>query len=158
MTSNKDVRKVKNHSQSGAQQADKIRARSGYVGQNNPFKEAFGPQADERKKLIQSIIRIREQREALRGVSGTKERWDQLTKEMHETQTRINELNVQLGIEVKTFPAPLPKEERNAQKTGRIKPTGGMKRGEFHMLDARTPADKARYKPKSEGRSDLKNR
>ncbi|AEV89625.1 hypothetical protein OBP_188 [Pseudomonas phage OBP] len=136
----------------------KIKASTPDVAPNNPFKDVFGPAAAERKQLINKIKGIHAKRNELRGVSGTKEQWNALTKEMHSVQNRINELNVQLGIEVKVFPAPVDKKHFNEQKTGRLRtdrkqgefkhykgrPQGGFKRGEAIVVGAETSADKSR--------------
>lgn len=135
-------------------QARTVKVSTAPVAANSPFKDVFGPAASERKQLINKIKGIREQRNALRGVAGTKDQWDSLTKEMHATQNRINELNVQLGIEVKTFPAPADKKPRNAQETGRargdrkpakhqhykgrINKAGGVRRGDLYVITTET--------------------
>lgn len=54
-----------------------------------------------RRTLIESMKALREQRNALKGLKGVSDKWDELTKQMDETQDKIDTLSRSLGYPVK---------------------------------------------------------
>lgn len=54
-----------------------------------------------RRTLIESMKALREQRNALKGLKGVSDKWDELTKQMDGTQDKIDTLSRSLGYPVK---------------------------------------------------------
>lgn len=85
-----------------------------------------------RRNLIEEMKTLRSRRNALKGIKGVSDLWDSLTKEMDETQDKIDVLSKALGLPVqerivtkrdgkfKRKTKPVEKELHSAQKVGRI--------------------------------------
>lgn len=85
-----------------------------------------------RRQLIESMKSLRVQRTALKGLKGVTAKWDSLTKQMDDTQDKIDTLSKALGLPVqerivtkrdgkfKVKTKPMDKEMHCAQKVGRL--------------------------------------
>lgn len=59
----------------------------------------------ERFTLIEKVKALRVKRTALKGIKGTTNQWDALTKEIEEVQAKIDLLSKAMGLPVKDKPA-----------------------------------------------------
>lgn len=85
-----------------------------------------------RRNLIEEMKTLRSRRNALKGIKGVSDLWDSLTKEMDDTQDKIDVLSKALGLPVqeriatkrngkfKVKTKPVEKELHSAQIVGRL--------------------------------------